>query len=475
VTPRLILIFSAVLLSCAMFASPGEDFTPSSEMHRPWLRKAHRHEKAGWVYVHIEGTPRERGFQHGWLLAREIAGGIKATRADWEYQSATKWTWLVEKQSVKLLRRIDKENLAELDGMVEGLQAAGVPTSRAELITYNGYFELSWYWWPQELKKIKDGNVKPGGQSCSAFIATGSFTADGGVVLGHNSMFGYHLAQPNVVVDIIPERGHRILMQTYPGWIHSGTDFFVTAAGLVGAETTIGGFEGFDRKGIPEFARMRRATQDANSIEEWCAIMKRSNNGGYANAWLIGDVNTGEISRLELGLNYVGFEKKRDGFFVGSNIAEDLKILRFETTAHETDIRQSSVARRLRWRQIMSQFKGKIDLEAGKKFEADHFDSYLGEEHAGERSICGHWELERRPIQEWPTVPNDAWGTVDAKVIDSSMAKRMSFLARWGSACGQAFDAPAFLAAQPQFGWMKDMLRSRPAQPWVEFNAGENQ
>ncbi len=57
--------------------------------------------------------------------------------------------------------------------------------------------------------------------------------------------------------------------------------------------------------------------------------MKRGNNGGYANAWLLGDVNKNEIACLELGLKHVNFEKKRDGFFASSNVAEDLKILRF--------------------------------------------------------------------------------------------------------------------------------------------------
>ena len=59
-------------------------------------------------------------------------------------------------------------------------------------------------------------------------------------------------------------------MQGSPGWIHSGTDFFLTDAGLVGSETTISGFSGFDEKGVPEFVRMRRATQDAATIDEWC-------------------------------------------------------------------------------------------------------------------------------------------------------------------------------------------------------------
>jgi len=452
--------------------SPGAATASLTDVQQSWLSKANRHEKAGWVYAHIEGPPQERGFQYGYLLAKEIAQGIKVTRTEWEYQSATKWSWLLEKANAMSARKIDAENLAELDGIVAGMQSAGVPSSRAEIIAYNDYIELSAYWWPEELKKIKDGKVNPAHQSCSAFIATGGMTVDGGVVLGHNTMQGYYDVFPNVILDIVPEKGHRILMQTCPGWIHSGTDFFITDAGLVGAETTIAAFEGFDAKGVPEFARMRRATQDASSIEEWCAIMKRGNNGGYANAWLLGDVNTREIARLELGLKYVGFEKKRDGYFVGSNVAEDSKILRFETTEHETDIRETIVARRVRWKQLMAQYAGKIDAAAAKLFEADHFDVYLGGEHPGERSLCAHKDLESKPIQQW-LEPNTPGGTVDAKVVDTKMARQMSFAARWGSACGMAFDAPKFLAEHPQYEWMKDILQSRPSEPWTTFTAGE--
>jgi hypothetical protein len=192
-----------------------------------------------------------------------------------------------------------------------------------------------------ELKTMKEGPPAPVRQSGSSFIATGGLTRDGNVVLGHDTMTSYESPHPNVIADIQPDRGHRILWQASPGWIHSGTDSFVTDAGLVGSETTIGGFDGFDTNGVPEFVRLRRATQDAGSIDEWCHIMRRGNNGGYANAWLLGDIRTREIARLELGLRHAGFEKKRDGFFLGSNIAEDLKVLRFETSGNETDIRTS--------------------------------------------------------------------------------------------------------------------------------------
>ncbi len=463
---RLLGWFALVALGSSLVAAP------LSSAQKQCVAKARRFERHGWIYLHVEGEAKERGFQHGYLMAREIADGLRTTRLAWEYASAMDWAWLVERAGAMFTPRMDQENLAELDGIAEGMSAAGHPTTREELIAYNGYIELSGYWWPTELKKLKDAPAPVVRQSCSSFIATGSLTRDGNVVLGHNTMMDYEDVLPNVIEDIVPARGHRILWQTEPGWIHSGTDFFITDAGLVGSETTIGDFEGFDTNGVPEFARMRRATQDANSIDQWCETMRAGNNGGYANAWLLGDINRKEIARLELGLRRVGFEKKRDGYFTGSNIAEDLKLLRFETTAKETDIRESNVARRVRWKELMRRHAGKIDLALAKEFEADHFDAYREKTEPGCRSLCGHFELDR-DTGVWPGVPFGCAGTVDAKVVDAELAKNMSFAARWGSGCGRAFDAKQYLAAHPQFDWMKDLLQSRPSQPWTQFRAGE--
>jgi len=87
--------------------------------------------------------------------------------------------------------------------------------------------------------------------------------------------------------------------------------------------------------------------------------------------------------------------------------------------------------------------------------------------------LCGHFELDPEPVGGWPGAPFAPSGTFDGKVVDTKMAKQMSFAARWGSACGRAFDAQRFLAEHPQFDWMKGILESRPSQPWTEFRAGE--
>jgi hypothetical protein len=461
-----------VLLLVAPFASAAA--TLSAEQSQ-WLAKGHRHEKAGWIYLHVEGGPRERGFQHGYLLAKEIAEAIRVTAAQWEHDSSFDWAWLKQKTNGFISRGVDAENRAEMTGIVEGMKAAGVPTTYDDILAYNASIETTGYWWPEAAKKIEGSAniVTTPKESCSSFIATGSMTKDGGVVLGHNTMSGYTLAIYNVVLDLVPAKGHRILMQTQAGFIHSGTDFFVTDAGLVGSETTIGNFHGFSEKGIPEFIRMRRATQDAAGIDEWCTIMRKGNNGGYANAWLIGDINTKEIARLEQGLKYTGFERTKDGYYLGSNIAENLKILRLETDMHDTDIRLSPVARRVRWKQLMKENAGQIDLAKAKEFEADCVDTcYQTGSGPSALGLNARGDLSAQ-LSNPTRIPFSPGGTTDAKVVDTAMARKLSFAARWGSADGVGFDAKKFLGDHPQFDWMEGILQSRPAQPWVDFTAGD--
>ncbi|HVV73904.1 MAG TPA: hypothetical protein VHI52_20790, partial [Verrucomicrobiae bacterium] len=147
------------------------------------IGKGKRFERAGWIYLHVEGEAHDRGFQHGYLLSKEIAEGLRITRATWEHGTGMDWPWLVKQAGTMFVPKMDPENLAEIAGIAEGARAAGVDTSREELIAYNGIIELQDYWWPLELKKLRDEPVPPSApESCSSFIATGSWTRDGNVV-----------------------------------------------------------------------------------------------------------------------------------------------------------------------------------------------------------------------------------------------------------------------------------------------------
>ncbi len=85
---------SLILITVSALADSPSPLKPEQ---KDWVCKGKRFERAGWIYLHIEGEPRERGFQHGYLLAKEINDGLVATRASWENDSAMEWSWLVKR------------------------------------------------------------------------------------------------------------------------------------------------------------------------------------------------------------------------------------------------------------------------------------------------------------------------------------------------------------------------------------------
>ncbi len=44
------------------------------------LKPAYRFQRDGWLYVHLEGSPADIGYQHGYLLAPEIEDGFKTVQ-----------------------------------------------------------------------------------------------------------------------------------------------------------------------------------------------------------------------------------------------------------------------------------------------------------------------------------------------------------------------------------------------------------
>jgi hypothetical protein len=213
--------------------------------------------------------------------------------------------------------------------------------------------------------------------------------------------------------------------------------------------------------------------QYANNIDEWSRIMVENNSGAYANSWLLGDINTGEIARLELGLKNHSLEKKKNGYISGSNVADNIEILREETQASYDDIRDPCVARRERWKQLLKKYHGKIDVEAAKLMLADHYDMYLEKENPSSRTICGHHELDDGSIpgSRGAYYPG---GAVDGKVVDSDMARNWQFWAKWGSSCNIGFDANDFLQKHTQYDWMEGHLTDLPAESWTIFPAEES-
>ncbi|MGZ4713145.1 MAG: C45 family autoproteolytic acyltransferase/hydrolase [Acidimicrobiia bacterium] len=475
---------------------------------RAVVARGDRHDEQGWIHLHVEGSPRDRGFQHGYLLAAEIRAVIATFSRLIFMDTGVEFAWFAENAELlyadllasdadgRIADGSGREILAELEGIVDGANRGGGPgddeLTLAALLAWNAYPIMICQWWPAVIA----GQVKPprplpsktitglkaqaaiGGHlwhhfrhSCSAFVATGKWTTDGRPVVAHTTWQRFANGDAyNVVIDLVPEHGNRIHMQSMPGYVHSGTDFYVTGGGLVVTETTIDA-NGIDEKGVPEFWRVRRACQSATSIAEWRELFREGNDGGYVNSWLLADVRRNQVACHELTLHHdVLHGPKKSGYFTGFNIALDARVRNLDATPPSGwDNILMSGSRRVRYEQLMAEHRGKIDEAVAREIIGDHHDPYRRIDVPSSRTICGHLDNDDASVGSAQPGPFYPWGSCDGKVVTAAMADEVAFSGRWGRACGTPLDRKSFFVAHPEYDWMRDLTKDRPTRPWVDF------
>jgi hypothetical protein len=431
--------------------------------------------KNGWKYISIKGKPKERGYAYGYLCAndfKEIQHTLKFLMME---SYGMDWDYFIKEISIdfkEMTERDFPELYEEMEGIAEGCNANDCKTTLDEIIAWNFYCSIPyWYSTKSDNRVGKEGGAP---DKCSAFIAVGKdWTEDGKIVCAHNSFTDYIDGQfSNVVLDVHPAEGHRFIMQTSPCWIWSGTDFFVTAKGIIGTETTIGGFIPYEKR-FPIGYRIRKAMQYGNTLDEYCEILLHENSGDYANSWLFGDTNTNEILRIELGLKYHNIERTKNGFFIGFNSVYDERIRNLEVqNSGFYDVRRHQGARLVRLGELMDEHKGKLNIEIAKKIISDHYDVYLHkEDNPCSRTVCSHYDLDAREYmsQENRPKPFAPHGATDGIVCDTQLAKQMSFIGRFGNSCGIPFNKDEFCKQHRQYEKFCPYLHDRPSEPWTEF------
>ena len=306
-----------------------------------------RYEKNGWTYISIKGNAKERGYAHGSLVKKELKEIMTMLKFDLMDSYGYSCEFFADVVSELYGPQI-KENYPELYDEMEGIaQGSDQPLhnillwncfvsvdsmlgSLSTLVKTNAVLNEKYGAMFSDEMRSPSSHGEGGGRGqndrCTGFMAVGSYTKDGKIVCGHNSFDNFIDGQyANLMIDIAPTKGSRILMQSAAGWIHSGMDFYVTSTGFICTETTIGGFNKFILKD-PICCRIRQAMQYANTLEECAKILTTNNGGDYANSWLIGDINKNTIMRIELGVEHVNIEIKTDGYFIGYNAPEDPQI-----------------------------------------------------------------------------------------------------------------------------------------------------
>ena len=461
------------------------------------IRNGIRYEKNGWIYLSTKGTAKERGYANGFLMAPELKQIFKMLDFNFMYGSGYSRIFFSEVISELYGPQI-KENYPEyyeeMEHIALGAKANGTNVSFEDIIMWNCYVSIDYLMGSLSTLLInneklykKYGHLFPAGAEssgshseggkgakdhCTAFMAVGDYTKDGKIVCGHNSFDNFIDGQySNVMLDIHPSKGNRILMQTAAGLISSGTDYYVTSGGMICSETTIGGFNKFKLKD-PICCRIRKAMQYGNTLDECLNYIKYNNGGDYANSWLIGDTKTNTIMRIELGLDYINVEKKRNGYFIGFNATDDPQIRNLEcNNSGYNDVRRHQGARKVRLTQLMNKHKGIIDISIGQEILADHYDVYLNKTNPCSRTCCSHYELDERAFmsQADRPLPYQPRGALDGIVCDTNMAKQMSFIARWGSSCGIPFEKTKYFKEHIQWNDQEPYLHDRLSQPWTEF------
>ena len=433
------------------------------------LKNSYRLDVNGWVYLYLEGEPFEMGYQHGYHVGERIKKAIDRVALYGAEILKRPWSFYRETAERFYEPKLSEELKMELEGIAKGAKERGVNIDFHDVVALNGQFDtLTYHYW----LKSKEGKVSPApGGGCSAFIATGSATKNGEIIMAHNSWWSYLISRDwDVMAYYRPNSGHEILMQSYPGFVWSGTDWYINSAGLMVTETTLTCAITFNPNGTPIFIRAREAIQSSDSINKWMDIIVNNNNGGYANDWLIGDAKTREIAFLELGLEHRMTKKSNDGVFVSSNLALDMEV-RKETAFDYIDTATSATARFVRWNQLINNFRGQIDIEVAKRFLADHFDTSQGREIPSRCTLCGHVDSDPRGIPEVEWGPYYPSGCFDGKVTSSSLALDGSTWAHWGKPCGQDFHAKQFLSEHPEYKWQAPQLDDIASYPWTHFTA----
>ncbi len=122
------------------------EFIPMERVR--WFGEAYRYDENGWIFIHIEGEPYERGYQHGFLLSQEIVSYIEklAIRANPENPS-NGWNEMRLLANSLFLTKFEKEFLEEMKGIADGAVKAGAkiferPFDLIDIVTINSAVDI---------------------------------------------------------------------------------------------------------------------------------------------------------------------------------------------------------------------------------------------------------------------------------------------------------------------------------------------
>ena len=462
--------------------------------------RGYRYNVGGWIYLHIESKPYERGFQHGYLLADEIVdmmerwskvvhnmrviGLITGSPDSQKYEkSSEKWWDFCKTRITKIYwKDYPQEYREEIKGIADGITARGKTlfgkkVTYEDILTLNEMYEfLSRFTHPcksihpfRSLLYLIRGLVCSTGEKltlvpmsknvvnhhCSGFIATGNATTHGQMIIAHSTWFGkywfpYYIPQRwNIILDVLPDEGNRFIVATAPGLIWSDEDYYQNEKGIAFIETTV--YQGLWRdRGLPLAIRARLAVQYGNSIDDVINYLVQNSDGIMNAVWLIGDANSGEIARLETGLFVYSVKRTFNGFYWSAVNAEN-----FRVRSEQLRIQSFIMGRYL---QLLHFFNNNQQY---KYFTREYHpaDRDLKFEELGKKY---YGKIDTEVVKKILSTPPISEQSTECKITDSYLIKNNGLWIFWGCPDGRTLEVTKFKEELPEkaikvepTGWIK--------------------
>ena len=217
--------------------------------------------RGGWRFLHLEGSPREMGLQHGRLLRPVVQ------RLFEEYMRMIRWFRMLSR--AELLRRgrrlephIPARYLEEMRGLADGAAMA-----YDDILIAHTFLE--------SVQAVQ----------CSCFAAQGAATSDRELIFGRNLDFvSMGIAQRcGLIIFCKPDGGIPFISIAWPGWC--GTITAVNLAGLcIGPLNVLSVSTNLD--GTPYVISFRQMAQEAATCDEAVALL-RATRRTYSNNILL--------------------------------------------------------------------------------------------------------------------------------------------------------------------------------------------
>ena len=217
--------------------------------------------RGGWRFLHLEGSPREMGLQHGRLLRPVVQ------RLFEEYIRMIRWFRALSR--AELLRRgrrlephIPAPCLEEMRGLADGAAMA-----YDDILIAHTFLE--------SVQAVQ----------CSCFAAHGAATRGGELIFGRNLDFvSMGIAQRcGLIIFCKPDRGIPFLSIAWPGWC--GAITAVNLAGLCIGPLNVRRISA-NLEGTPYVISFRRMAQEAATCDEAVALL-RATRRTYSNNILL--------------------------------------------------------------------------------------------------------------------------------------------------------------------------------------------